>query len=150
MNENTEISQTQFLENYSQQLELIHSASHITADNAKIENSTMMKTELTDESSTEEMDITEEPTEEMTAVFTSKTGDNIAKAGIFFGLTSGSFLIGLSTGFFFASGKSNNMLIITEVVGTSLLGYSSYKFWAKKDEDKMDFWMQYFQSQLLL
>ena len=105
------------------------------------ENSTEMKNKLTDESSTEEMkiDITEEPTEEMPAVFTSKSGDDIAKAGIFFGLTSGSFLIGLSTGFFFASEKSNNMLIITEVVGTSLLGYSSYKFWAKKDENKIDF-----------
>ena len=93
------------------------------------------------EESTEEMKIEdiEEPTEDMPALFTSKPVDDITKAGIFFGLTSGSFLIGFSAGFFFTSGKSSSMVIITEVVGTSLLGYSSYKFWTKKDALRLCF-----------
>jgi hypothetical protein len=85
-----------------------------------------MKMEATDDNSTEEM----------TAINTSKSGEDATKDSLSFGLTSGYFLKGLSVGLFFAGKEYNTMAILTGVVGTTMLGNTSYKFWTKEEEIK--------------
>ena len=117
-----------------------------------MENSSDKK-KATDDDSTEEMpaiitsESVEDPnkapasdsTEEMPAIFTSDSGEDSTRAAVFLGLTSGSILTGLSGGLFFAGKEYNTVAIITVVVGTSMLGYTSYKFWTKKEEIKEEF-----------
>ena len=116
-------------------------------------NSSDKKMEATDDDSTEEMpsittpesgeDPTKAPdsdsTEEMPAIFTSDSGDDSTRAALFLGLTSGSFLTGLSGGLLFAGQEYNTMAILTGMVGTSLLGYTSFMFWTKREEIKEEF-----------
>ena len=116
-------------------------------------NSSDKKMEATDDNSTEEMppittsesgeDPTKAPasdsTEEMPAIFTSKSCEDATKTAHFLGLTSGSFLTGLSGGLIFAGKEYNTMAILTGVLGTSLLGYTSYMFWTKEEEIKEEF-----------
>ena len=113
-------------------------------------NSSDKKMEATDDGSTEEMpaintgeDATEAPcndsTEEMPAIFTSKSCEDATKTAHFLGLTSWSFLTGLSGGLFIAGKEYNTMAILTGVLGTSLLGYTSYMFWTKEEEIKEEF-----------
>ena len=116
-------------------------------------NSSDKKMEATDDDYTEEMpaittsesgeDPTKAPasdsTEEMPAIFTSDSGEDSTRVALFFGLTSGSFLTGVSGGLVFAGKECNTMAIITGVVGTSLLGYTSYMFWTKEEKIKEEF-----------
>ena len=93
------------------------------------------------------------------AVFISESGLDINKSALFLGITSGSFLTGFSIGWFLAARenqcwlssavsslvtrkvwKSMNKVIITGLAGTSLLGFSSFMFWTKKEmEEFIDF-----------
>jgi hypothetical protein len=113
-------------------------------------NSSDKKMEATDDDTTEGMpaittgeDATKAPsndsTEEMPAIFTSKSGKKATKCAHFLGLTSGSFLTGLSGGLFIAGKENNTMAILTGVLGTSLLGYTSYMFWTKEKKIMEDF-----------
>ena len=91
------------------------------------------------------------------AVFTSESGIDINRAALFLGVTSGSFLTGFSIGWFLAAREnqswlssavsnivvrkvwqSMHMVIITGLMGTSILGFSSFRFWTKKDEKEFD------------
>ena len=117
-----------------------------------MENSSDKK-KATDDDSTEEMpaiitsESVEDPnkapasdsTEEMPAIFTSDSGEDSTRADLFLCLTSGSFLTGLSGGLIFAGKEYNTMAILTGVLGTSLLGYTSYMFWTKEEEIKEEF-----------
>ena len=58
------------------------------------------------------------------------------KAPLFLGWTSGSFLTGLSSGLIIPGKEYNTMAILTGVLGTSLLGYTSFRFWTKEGEIK--------------
>ena len=101
-------------------------------------NTSSMKMEATDDNSTSESGedatkaLANDSTEEMPAILTSK-------AALSFGLTSGYFLKGLSVGLFFAGKEYNTMAILTGVVGTTMLGNTSYMFWTKEKEIKEDF-----------
>ena len=102
---------------------------------------------------TDDDDSTEEIPASFVAIFSSETGPDLSKAAIYLGLTSGSILSGFSIGCFLAAREdrlwltsaisavvakkiweSIEMGVIPGLVGTSLLGYSSYKFWTKEEK----------------
>ena len=87
--------------------------------------------------------IDEESTEEMPSIHDDPFDDifpeeapfpKYQKAALFIGLTSGSFLSGVSVGYLCGAGKTTSMVDLMGQVGISVMIYSSFKYWFEKKE----------------